>query len=95
MAYAPLNHDVEILLQRATTLGVPIVLVTDILATALGDRVDAALSARRNRSDSWSTVGTSLVLLDALLFGLAAQDRTSALEALEELGELRAQLEAV
>jgi hypothetical protein len=37
-------------------------------------------------------VTTTLVLLDALLFGLAARDRPRTLEALETLKELRSRV---
>jgi DNA-binding MurR/RpiR family transcriptional regulator len=93
MAYGPPTRDIDVLLQRARTLKIPVVLLTDVLAAALGERVAVALSARRSRADEWSTIGTSLVLIEALLFGLAAADSEAALAALTELGELRAQLQ--
>ncbi|MBI2755624.1 MAG: MurR/RpiR family transcriptional regulator [Chloroflexi bacterium] len=92
LSYARVITEVEVLLARARRLDVPVVLLTDTLATALADRVDVALSARRGRSGGWSTISTTLVLIDALLFGLAARDRARVLTSLETLNEIRAAL---
>jgi DNA-binding MurR/RpiR family transcriptional regulator len=63
-------------------------------AKQLVGQVAATLSARRARTGQWSSVATTLVLLDALLFGLAASDRPRTLEALETLKELRSRVAA-
>ena len=40
----------------------------------------------------WSTITTTAVLMDALLFGIAIADRPKSLASLETLNELRTQI---
>jgi DNA-binding MurR/RpiR family transcriptional regulator len=94
MAYGLVDPEVELLLEHAARVNVPVLLLTDTLGAAYAGRVTATLSARRARTGQWSSVATTLVLLDALLFGLAASDRPRTLEALETLKELRSRVAA-
>jgi DNA-binding MurR/RpiR family transcriptional regulator len=92
LASGRVYHEVDVTLRRAAGLGVPVVLVTDTLSVALADRVQVALVAPRGRSGMLNTVATTMVVMEALLLGLAARDRPRSLAALEELNELRAQI---
>jgi DNA-binding MurR/RpiR family transcriptional regulator len=92
MTYGEVNSEVELLLEHAASLGVPVLLLTDTLGAAYAGRVSVTLSARRARTGEWSTAATTLVVLDALLFGLAARDRPRTIEALELLKDLRARI---
>jgi DNA-binding MurR/RpiR family transcriptional regulator len=94
MTYAQINPEVEVVLERAAGAGTPVVLLTDTLGPAYAERVSATLSARRDHTGHWSSTVTTLAVLDALLFGLAARDRRRTLETLETLRELRARIDA-
>ena len=92
MDYARVYREVDVALDRAKRAGVPVVLLTDHLALELADRIDVALQAVRGRSGVLGSVVSSMVVLDALLLGIANCDRTLSLAAGEELNDLRAQL---
>lgn len=69
-------------------------LLTDLLSTGLERRVTVALAARRSTAGMLRSPATTLVLLDALLLGLAVRDRSGALTHLERLQELRRSIAA-
>jgi DNA-binding MurR/RpiR family transcriptional regulator len=92
MAYGEMQREAEVLLERAAELAVPVLLLTDTLGAAYAASVAVSLSARRARTGEWSTAATTLVIIDALLFGLAARDRPRTIEALEVLKDLRGRI---
>src|SRR5438045_2733575 len=72
--------------------GARAVLRTARLGAARAEAVAVTLSASRGAADMWSTITTTAVLMDALLFGIAIADRPRSLATLEALNELRAQI---
>lgn len=94
LAYSSVYREVDVTLARAAELGVPVILLTDVLAIDLAGRFEVAMEAQRGRAGSLGSVATALVLVDALLLGLAARDRARSLAASEQLDALRARLAA-
>jgi DNA-binding MurR/RpiR family transcriptional regulator len=92
LAYGQVMREVEVTLNRAKDVRAPVVLLTDTLGAALAERVEVALSASRGAADMWSSIATTAVLMDAVLFGIAIADRARSLATLEELNGLRAQV---
>ncbi|MDQ0472260.1 MurR/RpiR family transcriptional regulator [Labrys wisconsinensis] len=89
IAYAPLYREVEAVLERASGLGVPVVLVSDSLGPILAGRVAQVLPVPRGRADHLALHGATLVLIEAMIVGLAARDRDRALASLTVLGACR------
>ena len=94
MAYDQSSPEAELVLERARELRAPSILVTDTLGLALARQFTVALSARRAGGGMFHLSAITLVVLDALLFGLAGRDRAAALEAADELQRLRARITA-
>jgi DNA-binding MurR/RpiR family transcriptional regulator len=94
LAYERSNPESELTLERARELRLPSILVTDTLGLALAGQFTVALSARRAGGGMFHLSAITVVVLDALLFGLAGRDRAGALGAAEELQELRARIDA-
>lgn len=93
LAYDRANPEALITLDRARELGLPSILVTDTLGLALAGKVTVVLSARRAGGGMFHLSAITVVVLDALLFGLAGRDRPRALGAAEELQQLRARID--
>ena len=93
LAYDRQNPETELILERAKDLRLPSILVTDTLGLALAGQFTVALSARRAGGGMFHLSAITVVVLDALLFGLAGRDRAGALGAAEELQELRGRIE--
>ena len=72
-------------------LSVLLVLLASMSAWA--GQFTVALSARRAGGGMFHLSALTVVVLDALLFGLAGRDRAGALGAAEELQELRARID--
>lgn len=89
IGYERVVPELRVTLARARELKLRSVLVTDSLGLALAGQFTVALSARRAGSGMYHQGAITIVVLDALLMGLAARHRASALEAAEELQALR------
>lgn len=93
LAYERSSAEAELSLERAHELKLPSILITDTLGLALAGQFTVALSARRAGGGMFHLSAMTIVVLDALLFGLAGQDRAAALAAAEELQELRTRID--
>lgn len=93
LAYAPLYREVTVLLERTAELGVPVVLVSDSLGPLIEGRVAEVLAVPRGRSGHLALHGATLVMVEALILGLAARDRAGALDSLDLLSRQRGRLD--
>jgi DNA-binding MurR/RpiR family transcriptional regulator len=91
-AYGRLQSHVRVLLERANELDVPVVLITDTLGRKVGTTVHTTLQSGRGTPGLFASHGTTLVLIEALVLGIAAADRAKANVSLTTLNELRAAL---
>jgi DNA-binding MurR/RpiR family transcriptional regulator len=89
IAYAPLYREVTIVLEQARRSQVPIVLVSDSLSPYVADDVAVVLPVPRGKANHLAMHGGTMVLIEAIIIGLAGQDRDRALAALDRLSSLR------
>lgn len=89
LAYGRGYAEVRATIARGRALGLPMVLVTDSLAPGLARQMDVIVATPRGRAERVALHGATLVVLEALVLGLAAMDRSRAVRALQELGALR------
>jgi DNA-binding MurR/RpiR family transcriptional regulator len=92
LTYGRVQPHVRVLLERADRLGAPVVIVTDTLQPSLSRTAVATLHSGRGTPGLFASHGTTIVLIEALVLGLAAADRATAEVSLAELNELRAAL---
>jgi DNA-binding MurR/RpiR family transcriptional regulator len=92
LAYGRLQSHVRVLLERAEALDVPVVLITDDLPRRLGAAVHATLECGRGAPGLFASHGTTLVVIEALVLAIAADDQQHATTRLDELNDLRAAL---
>jgi DNA-binding MurR/RpiR family transcriptional regulator len=92
LAYGRLQSHVRVLLERAETLGVPVVLVTDSQTRRLSAPVHTILECGRGAPGLFASHGATLVLIEALVLAVAAGNRSTAEQRLADLNDLRAAL---
>lgn len=92
LAYGRLQPHVRLLADRADTLQVPVLLVTDAVGHRLRDRVAVTLPTGRGSPGLFASHGTTLLLIEGLVLGLAAADEPAAEASLAMLNDLRAEL---
>jgi DNA-binding MurR/RpiR family transcriptional regulator len=92
LAYSRSYRELEAVLDRAGSLGMPTILLTDTLGPALRERVDLVLPVARGRADWFSMHTATLALIEALLVGVAAARPAETIDNLELLNSLRAKL---
>lgn len=90
LAYDRPYPEVTATIAEASRLHLPMVLITDGLEARFGRLVDVVVPVQRGRSERVALHGTTLVVLEALILGLTAIDRSRALATLEQLNALRA-----
>jgi DNA-binding MurR/RpiR family transcriptional regulator len=95
LAYGQAYREVVAVLAEAHQRNLPIVLVTDSLEERLARQADVVVPARRGHTGGVALHGTTLVLLEAIILGLAATDGQRAVTALERLDDLRAAVAGV
>ena len=93
IVYERSTAEAEHVLERAKELRLQSVIITDTLGLALADRFTVALSARRAGGGMFHLSSITIVVIDALLLGVAGLDRVRALDAYEDLQGLRARIE--
>jgi DNA-binding MurR/RpiR family transcriptional regulator len=89
MAHGRYSGEVDAAIDHASTLGVPVVLLTDSFTALLEQRVAVSLPHRRSSAGMLRSPATTLVLIDALLLGLAVRDRPGTTANLDALQRLR------
>jgi DNA-binding MurR/RpiR family transcriptional regulator len=89
LAYAPSYREVEMVLDRAQALGNPVVLISDNLGPYVADRVAEILPVPRGLADHLAMHAGTMVLIEAMIIGLAACDRDAALASLEAFSGFR------
>jgi DNA-binding MurR/RpiR family transcriptional regulator len=91
-AYGRPQAHVDVLFERAASLEIPVVLVTDTLGRRYGSKAEITLTSGRGRPGLFASHGTTIVLIEALVLAVASSDRQHAEEALNALNDLRAAL---
>ncbi|TCR85263.1 MurR/RpiR family transcriptional regulator [Rhizobium sp. BK376] len=89
IAHAPVYREVTVVLEHAQAHGVPVVLVGDSLFPHVSDQITELLPVSRGRADNLSMHGATIVLVEAMIVALAAEDREAALLSLAKFGALR------
>lgn len=89
LAYGRAYREVTATIGLARQKRLPMVLVTDSLESRLAQYADVIVPAQRGRQEHVALHGATLVVLEALVLGLAATDRPRSMKALEQLNALR------
>jgi DNA-binding MurR/RpiR family transcriptional regulator len=92
LAYGRLQRHVRVLLEHTETLDIPVVLITDTLGRKLDAEVHTTLQSGRGTPGLSASHATTLIVIEALVLGIAATHQTEAEESLAALNELRAAL---
>ena len=92
LAYGRTYQEVVVVFEEAKRLRLPIVLITDSLETRLARQADVVVPARRGKQERVALHGVTVIVLEAIVLGLAFADSRKAMETLAHLGELRRKL---
>jgi len=93
MAYAPLYREVEVVLDQAGRHGVPVILISDNLGPLVADKVAEIIPIPRGKADHLSMHGGTMVLIEAMIVGLAGRSREAAFDSLDQLSALRGSID--
>ena len=92
IAYGDGYPEVETIVQKATALRLPMVLLTDSLEERLAARADIVIPVARGRTQRVALHAVTLAALEAIAVGLAAAAPGRTMHALDELDTLRSRL---
>jgi DNA-binding MurR/RpiR family transcriptional regulator len=89
LAYGRLYKEVGAVFKEARSLGLPTILMTEQLGTALAKKADVVIGIPRGRPGNIALHGATLVGLEALVLSLAAARPDDVLLSLDRLNDLR------
>jgi len=92
IAHGMYSGEIEVAIQHCQREQVPVVLLTDLFNSVREGRVTVALPLRRSSAGMLRSPATTLVVLDALLLGLAVRDRQATISSLDAMQRLREQI---
>ncbi|MBM4420138.1 MAG: MurR/RpiR family transcriptional regulator [Chloroflexi bacterium] len=92
VAFERVVPDVEVALDAAKERGVKSVLLTDSLGLALRGRYSIGLAVKRGEAGGFPLVAVVVAVLESLLMGIAGQERTRTVAALQRLDALRREI---
>ena len=92
LAYGRPQIHIDVLLDRAAALRAPVILMTDTTNRRLIDRVDIALQSGRGVPGLFASHATTMVVVEALVLGIAGANRSAAESSLDLLNGIRASL---
>ena len=75
LAYGRPQVHIDVLLDRAEAVGAPVILLTDTINRRLAGRVEVALESGRGIPGLFASHATTLVVVEALVLGIAASNR--------------------
>lgn len=93
LAYAPLYREVEIVLDQAREYSAPVVLISDNLGPLVADKVAEVLPVPRGKADHLAMHGGTMVLIEAMIIGLAGSASQTAFDSLDRLSVLRGSID--
>ena len=92
LAYGRTYREILLVFREAKRLRIPIVLITDSLEAKLARQADVVVPARRGKQGRVAMHGVTVIVLEAIVLGLAVADAGAAMVSLSRLSDLRAQL---
>src|SRR5215469_529644 len=92
IAHGMYSGEIEVAIQHCQREQVPVVLLTDLFNSVREGRVTVALPLRRSSAGMLRSPATTLVVLDALLLGLAVRYRQATISSLDTMQRLREQI---
>lgn len=92
LSYGKPYKEVLLVALEAAAAGAPVVLVTDSPHSKLARAASAIVKARRGRTSGVALHGATLVVLEALVMGLAVVEQGRTMQTLTRLAALRAAL---
>ena len=93
MAYAPLYREVEVVLDEAERLDLPVVLVSDDLGPIVGNRIAELLPVPRGRAGHLALHSATTLLIEALTLSLAGLAAGRSLDTLDRFSAIRATID--
>ena len=89
IAFFNMTPALQIVLEHANELKVPIILVTDTLGDQVGNKANVVLSARRGPVSSFHSLTIPMTIINALLLAVSLADQKRVMNNLDKLDRLR------
>lgn len=86
------NPALRLMLDHASKVGCPVVMLTDTLESVVGESADVILAAQRGPVGEFHSLVVPMTVINALLLTLASEDQESIMPHLDKLDSLRGQL---
>ncbi len=91
IGFFDLSAALELVLEHASVVGCPTILLTDTLGSIIGDKASVILAAKRGPMAEFHSLVVPMTIINALLLSIAREDRSQVLENLDKLDQMRDQ----
>lgn len=92
IAFHSVNSYLQLVLDRASEMKTPVILITDTLGDLLKEQTTVTLSARRGPVSAFHSLTVPMTIINALMLSLSAVDQDRILTNLDRLDQLRNKL---
>ena len=86
------NPALRLMLDHASKVGCPVIMLTDTLESVVGESADVILAAQRGPVGEFHSLVVPMTVINAILLTLASEDQESIMPHLDKLDALRGQL---
>lgn len=92
IGFFDLHLTLEIILNHASTIECPVILLTDTLGSIIGEKADVILSAKRGPVSAFHSLVVPMTIINALLLTIAKDEESFIVNRLDQLDQLRKNL---
>ncbi len=92
ICFFSINPSLRLVLEYASEVQCPVIMITDTLDTLIGDKADVVLAAKRGPVSEFHSLVVPMTVINALLLAVANRDQEKILPTLDRLDLLRDKL---
>jgi DNA-binding MurR/RpiR family transcriptional regulator len=92
ICFFSINPSLRLVLEYASEVQCPVIMITDTLDTLIGDKADVVLAAKRGPVSEFHSLVVPMTIINALLLAVANRDQEKILPTLDRLDLLRDKL---
>ena len=92
IGFFDISAALKLVLEYANEVHCPVILLTDTLASMVGDQAQVVLTAKRGPVSEFHSLVVPMTIINTLLLALANEDQEQVLTTLDKLDKLRNRL---
>lgn len=92
ICFFDISGGLQLILDYASEIGCPVIMLTDTLGSIIGDKANVVLSAKRGPVSEFHSLVVPMTIINSLLLAVAQDERGQVMENLDRLDQMRERL---